>query len=139
MLNNCINIRKIIAKISLTNETSSCNKKIWEDVLMQNKYTKLTFFCLHYQSKWQHIPFIKTIKIVTYLGIILTRKIHDLYEESHTVSLRDEEGILLWCSELRIWHYHCSGLDHRCGMHSVPSLRTFICCGRGQKEKKMKK
>ena len=41
----------------------------------------------------------------------------------------------MWCSRLRIWHCHCSGLGSCCGKVSVPGLGTSACHGCGQKNK----
>ena len=41
--------------------------------------------------------------------------------------------ILLWCSQLWIWHCHHSGLDYYWGIGSIPGLGTSSCCGCGEK------
>lgn len=42
------------------------------------------------------------------------------------VDLRDL-GVLLWHSELRVWHCHCSGLG------LIPGQGTYVCCRYSQK------
>ena len=42
----------------------------------------------------------------------------------------------LWCSRLRIWWCHCSGLGHCCGEGSVPGLGISICQGASKMKKK---
>lgn len=32
--------------------------------------------------------------------------------------LKYDQGVPLWCSRLRIWHYHCNGLGHCCSRFS---------------------
>ena len=36
-------------------------------------------------------------------------------------------GVLLWHSQLSIWHCHCSGSGCCCGMGSIPCPGTFTC------------
>ena len=45
-----------------------------------------------------------------------------------------KHGVLWWCSGLRIWRCHCSGLHHCCGAGLIPGLETSICCRCGRKE-----
>ena len=47
-------------------------------------------------------------------------------------------GSSLVAQWLRIWHYHCSGLGHCCGMGvgSIPDLGTCACRGFGSPPKK---
>ena len=33
----------------------------------------------------------------------------------------------MWCCRLRIWHCHCSGLGHCCGMGLIPGWGTSAC------------
>ena len=40
----------------------------------------------------------------------------------------------LWCSGLRIWHCHCSGLDCCCGAGLIPGLGISTCRGCSQKK-----
>ena len=47
--------------------------------------------------------------------------------------------VLLWHSRLRIWHCHCSGLGHHCGMGSIPGPGTSTCLGVAKKKKKKKR
>ena len=42
--------------------------------------------------------------------------------------------VLLWCSGLRVQHYHRSGSGSCFDMDWIPSLRTFICPICGQKK-----
>ena len=35
------------------------------------------------------------------------------------------QEVLLWCSELRIWHCHCSGSGHCCASGSIPGPGNF--------------
>ena len=41
--------------------------------------------------------------------------------------------VLWWLSRLSIWHFHCSGLGHCCGMGSVPG--PGLLCGCSCKKK----
>ena len=45
-------------------------------------------------------------------------------------------GVFLWCSGLRIWHCHCSGLGNCCGVGLIPVPGTSIYCRCGLKKKK---
>ena len=42
-------------------------------------------------------------------------------------TFRDKKGVLLWCSGLRIWCCHCSGLGCCCGAGSISGPGTSIC------------
>ena len=44
-------------------------------------------------------------------------------------------GVSLWHSQLRIWHCHCSGSGHCCGMGLILGPGTSACHGCGQKGK----
>ena len=52
---------------------------------------------------------------------------------------KNELGVPLWCSGLRIQHCHFSGLCGFCGMGSIPGPGTSKCHEHGQKKKKKKK
>ena len=41
-----------------------------------------------------------------------------------------------WLRGLRIWHCHCYGLGHCCGVGSIPGLGTSACHGCGQNKNK---
>ena len=41
-------------------------------------------------------------------------------------------GVPLWCSRLRTWHSHFSGLGSCCGMDLILGLGTSPCCGYGR-------
>ena len=45
----------------------------------------------------------------------------------------------MWCSGLKIWHCHCIGPGHCCGVDLVPSLGTSTCHEYSQKGKKKQK
>ena len=47
--------------------------------------------------------------------------------------------LLLWCSRLRIWHCHCSSLDHCRDSGLIPGIGLFTCHRHGQKKKKKKR
>ena len=48
-------------------------------------------------------------------------------------------GVLLWCSQLRIWCCHCSGWGHCSRTGSAPGLGTSIFYRLSQKKKKKKR
>ena len=47
-------------------------------------------------------------------------------------------GASLWCSRLRTWYCHFSGLGHCCGVSLIPGLGTSIYHRRGQKKMQMR-
>ena len=50
---------------------------------------------------------------------------------------RDKQRrVPLWCSKLRIWCCHCSGLGHHYGLGLLPGLGTSTCHRCSQKKKK---
>ena len=58
----------------------------------------------------------------------------NLYHLSLTTIIR----IPLWCSGLRIWCCHYSGLRHCCGTSSIPGPGTSTCHRCSQKKEKKK-
>uniref|UniRef100_A0A8D1LHV1 Adenylate kinase 9 n=1 Tax=Sus scrofa TaxID=9823 RepID=A0A8D1LHV1_PIG len=47
---------------------------------------------------------------------------------------KDDTGVLLWLSGLRIWCFHCSDLDYCCGVGSAPGPGLSACPRYGQKD-----
>lgn len=41
------------------------------------------------------------------------------------VAVRKGEGVLLWCSRLRVQHCHCSSLDCCCGTGLIPGPGSY--------------
>ena len=52
---------------------------------------------------------------------------------------KERQGVLLWCSGLRILRCHWSGLSHCCVTGSIPGPGTSKCRGCRQKFKKKRK
>ena len=51
------------------------------------------------------------------------------------IKIRDLQEFSLWHSSLRIQHRLSCAIGHSCGLDSVASLGTSICCGGGKKKK----
>uniref|UniRef100_A0A8D1NRS6 Epidermal growth factor receptor pathway substrate 15 n=1 Tax=Sus scrofa TaxID=9823 RepID=A0A8D1NRS6_PIG len=51
-----------------------------------------------------------------------------------TTSNKTKLGVPWWLSRLRIWHCHCGGSSHCCGVGLIPGPGTSACLGHGQKK-----
>ena len=47
---------------------------------------------------------------------------------------KNNRGVPLWCSGLKIWRCHCSGSGCLCGAGSIPGLGSSACCMCGKKD-----
>ena len=81
-----------------------------------------------------------TILAICCMYTILVRCFLMFKGKSHRVLNEEREaGVPLWHSRLRIWHCHCSSLDHCCGSGSILGLGTSICHGHSPKNKTKQK